>query len=299
MEPSQFGQDKKVERDIPSPFSSLIDVDVFGTSNSGNLRRNNQDHFLVVRCERILETTFSNMLGNRPGRRFEETAYGMIVADGVGEEGAGEVASHEAIYGLLSLALHTPDWQFRWGPRERNAAMWRMQDRFRRLNTALFQQAASHAALRGMCTTLTAALSHGTDLIIGHIGDSRAYLMRGGKLKRLTRDHTLAERLVEDGVTGEDDRLIVELRNVLMQALGSSETDFQPEIHDYLLEDGDQLLLCTDGLTDMVEDELIEAVLNREAAASVACRNLVDLALNHGGHDNVTAIVARYSIPET
>ena len=299
MEPSQFGQDKKVERDIPPPFSSLIDVDVFGTSNSGNLRRNNQDHFLVVRCERILETTFSNMLGNQPGRRFEETAYGMIVADGVGEEGAGEVASHEAIYGLLSLALHTPDWQFRWGPRERNTAMWRMQDRFRRLNTALFQQAASHAALRGMCTTLTAALSHGTDLIVGHIGDSRAYLMRGGKLKRLTRDHTLAERLVEDGVTGEDDRLIVELRNVLMQALGSSETDFQPEIHDYVLEDGDQLLLCTDGLTDMVEDELIEAVLNREAAASVACRNLVDLALNHGGRDNVTAIVARYSIPES
>ena len=146
---------------------------------------------------------------------------------------------------------------------------------------------------------MTAALSHGTDLIIGHIGDSRAYLMRGGKLKRLTRDHTLAERLIEEGVTGEDDRLIVELRNVLMQALGASDTDCQPEIHDYVLQDGDQLLLCTDGLTDMVEDELIEAILNRQAPAVVACGHLIDLALNHGGQDNVTAIVARYFIPET
>src|SRR4030095_15082749 len=131
MEPSDFEENDKVEREVPHALSALVTVDVFGTANSGNLRRNNQDHFLVARCERVLETTFSNMLDNRPGRRFEETAYGMIVADGIGSDGAGEVASHEAIYLLLSLALHTPDWQFRWGPKERNAAMWRMQDRFR------------------------------------------------------------------------------------------------------------------------------------------------------------------------
>ena len=289
----------QAQRDISTSFSSLVDIDLFGTSNSGKLRRSNEDHFVVVRCERVLETTFSNMLDNQPGNRVEETAYGMIVADGVGGEAAGEVASHEAIYGLLSLALQTPDWQFKWGPKEKNTVKWRMQDRFRRVNAALFQQAASHAALRGMCSTMTAALSHGTDLIIGHVGDSRAYLMRHGKLKRLTRDHTLAERLFDNRDTGENDRLIVELRNVLMQALGASDTECQPEVHDYVLEDGDQLLLCTDGLTDMVEDELIEAVLNRGANASVACRNLVDLALSHGGRDNVTAIVARYSIPET
>lgn len=91
------------------------------------------------------------------------------------------------------------------------------------IDAALVQQATAHATLNGMCTTMTAALSHGKDLIIGHIGDSRAYLLRNGIMRRLTRDHTLAERLLDDGVSPENDRLLAELRNVLMQALGASE----------------------------------------------------------------------------
>jgi serine/threonine protein phosphatase PrpC len=284
-------------RALPKSFSSEIDVDVFGMSNQGYVRGNNEDHFLVVRGGRNLETVFSNLLENPPGNRFEETAYAMIVADGVGGEAAGEVASHEAILGLLNLALRTPDWQFRWGHKERNTVMWRMQDRFRRINAALLEQATAHAALRGMCTTMTAALSHGKDLIIGHVGDSRAYLLRGGKLKRLTRDHTLGERLSAEGMDAETDRLLSELRNVLMQALGANESDWKPDVHDYVLEDGDQLLLCTDGLTGMVDDASIEAILNKNTEAVAACRRLVDVALDKGGRDNITAIVARYRIP--
>ena len=286
-------------RTLPKSFSSEIDIDVFGMSNQGYVRGNNEDHFLVVRAGRNLETVFSNLLENRPGDRFEETAYGMIVADGVGGEAAGEVASAEAIFGLLSQALRTPDWQFRWGHKEKNTVMWRMQERFRRVNAALLEQATAHAALRGMCTTMTAALSHGKDLIIGHIGDSRAYLLHAGKLKRLTRDHTLGDQLSAEGIAPESDQLLAELRNVLMQALGANESDFRPDVHDYVVEDGDQLLLCTDGLTNMVDDTSIEAILNKETAAVTACRSLVELALNNGGRDNVTAIVARYWIPES
>ena len=293
------GHDVVPERTLPKSFSSEIDVDVCAMSNQGYARENNEDHFLVVRVGRNLETVFSNLFENRPGDRFEETSYGMIVADGVGGELAGEVASDEAILGLLSLALRTPDWQFRWGNKERNTVMWRMQDRFRQVNAALLAQATEHAALRGMCTTLTAALSHGKDLIIGHIGDSRAYLLREGKLERLTRDHTLGDQLAAEGIAAESDQLLEQLRSVLMQSLGSNESDFKPDVHDYVLENGDQLLLCTDGLTDMVDDEAIEAVLNKETAATRACRSLVDLALKNGGRDNVTAIVARYSIPES
>ena len=285
------------ERTLPESFSSEIDVDVFGMSDQGNVRANNEDHFLVVRGGRNLETVFSNLSENRPGDRFEETAYGMIVADGVGGEAAGEVASEEAIFGLLNLALRTPDWQFRWGHKEKNTVRWRMQDRFRRVNAALLERATAHAALRGMCTTMTAALSHGKDLIIGHIGDSRAYLLRAGKLKRLTRDHTLGDQLSAEGIAAESDQLLAELRNVLMQALGAYESYCRPDVHDYVLEDGDQLLLCTDGLTDMVDDATIEAILNKETVAVAACRRLVELALNNGGRDNVTAIVARYWIP--
>lgn len=197
------GPDPEGKRALPEPFSSKIDVDVFGMSHQGHVRRKNEDHFLVVRGGRNLETVFSNLVENRPGDRFEETAYGMIVADGVGGEAAGEVASREAIFNLLNLALRTPDWQFRWGPKEKNTVMWRIQDRFHRINAALLEQATAHAALRGMCTTMTAALSHGNDLIIGHIGDSRAYLLRDRKLKRLTRDHTLAASLFREGVSAE------------------------------------------------------------------------------------------------
>ena len=252
----------------------------------------------MVRNGRYLETVFSNVSENRAGYRFEDAAYGIIVADGVGGERSGEVASREAIISLLELALRTPDWQFGWGPREKNTVMWRMQDRLHRVNAALLQQAAADSALDGMCTTLTAALSHGKDLVIGHVGDSRAYLLRQGKLEKLTRDHTLAEHLLDEGEDIEKDNLLRELGNVLMQALGATNRDLRPDINHFTLEDDDQLLLCTDGLTKMVDDFLITSVLAGAESAQSACRELVELALVAGGRDNVTVVVARYSIPE-
>jgi len=282
--------------DLPKPFSSTVHVDICGLTDRGHVRENNEDHYLIIRAARALETISSSLPMNSPDR-FEETGYGFVVADGVGGHAAGEIASREAIFGLLSLALHTPDWQFKWGFRETNTVKWRMQDRFRRVNAALVQMATAQAALSGMCTTMTAALSHGQNLIIGHIGDSRAYLMRRGKLQRITRDHTLAETFSGVGDKRLNDRLDP-LGNVLIQALGGSESECTPDIDDYLLNDGDQLLVCTDGLTDMVEDLEIETVLLKAKSAQAACRSLVDLALTNGGRDNVTVIVARYSFPQ-
>lgn len=288
---------KPMDETPPNPYSSLVAVDVFAMSDKGLVRTQNEDHFLVIRGGRAIETVMSNLGESQPGQIFEESAFAMVVADGVGGESAGDVASRQAIYTLLSLALHTPDWNFRWGPKERNTVMWRMKDRFRRVNAALLRDAAAHATLTGMCTTMTAAISQGDDLIVGHIGDSRAYLLHRGKLVRLTRDHTLGARLVEDGTHKPNDRLVRELRNVLMQALGSKETECVPDVHDYLLENDDQVLLCSDGLTDMVEDSLIEKVLNEAPSSRSACQSLVNLALSNGGRDNVTVIVARYTIP--
>ena len=294
---TQAKSDKPTDETPPEPFSSLVAIDVFAMSDKGHVRSNNEDHFLVIRGGRAIETVMSNLGESQPGDLFEESAFGMVVADGVGGESGGEIASRQAIYTLLSLALHTPDWNFRWGPKERNTVMWRMKDRFRRINASLLREAASETGRHGMCTTMTAAVSYGDDLIVGHVGDSRAYLLHNGKLIRLTRDHTLGARLVEDGTHSPNDRLVRELRNVLMQALGSRETECVPDVHDFLLEDGDQVLLCTDGLSDMVEDTLIEAVLNEAPSSRAACQSLVDLALSNGGRDNITVIVARYSIP--
>lgn|SRR5262249_50902546 len=292
--PIDFGDEAKPEQELPNTFSSTIDVDVFAISDPGRVRANNEDHFLVARGIRALETVLTNLGDTWPGQMFDETAYAMIVADGVGGQAAGEVASRRAIYTLLDLALRTPDWQFRWGNKEKNTVMWRMQDRFHRVNAALLQEAAAHSALSGMCTTMTAALSHGHELIIGHVGDSRAYLLHEGELKRLTRDHTLAQDLIDDGI---NDPLFVELKGVLTQVLGREEHPSTPDIHGFEIADGDQLLLCTDGLTDMVGDSDIESILREAPSAIWACQNLVDRALSKGGHDNVTTIVARYRIP--
>lgn len=283
---------------LPPPFSSRINVDLFGMSDRGYVRTQNEDHFLIVRAGRALETVLTNLPDYQamPGELFDETGYGMIVADGVGGQSAGEVASRQAIYTLLGLALHTPDWQFRWGTKEKNTVMWRMRDRFRRVNAALARAASADATLAGMCTTMTAAITQGQDLIVGHIGDSRAYVLHDKKLVQLTRDHTIGGRLVMDGTHSPHDPLVLELRGLLVQALGSKEGE-NPEVSDYVLHDKDQLLLCTDGLTDMVDDVDMELVLNSSNSAKSACRSLIELALNNGGRDNVTAIVARYSIP--
>ena len=280
----------------PSPFSSRVNVDLYGMTDKGYVRTRNEDHFLIVRCGRAVETVLTSLTEDEtmPGELYEETGYGMVVADGVGGVVGGEVASRQAIYTLLGLALHTPDWQFRWGLKERNVVMWRMRDRFRRVNAALLRDATVHASRGGMWTTMTAAVTHGTDLVIGHIGDSRAYLLHEGQLMKLTHDHRAHALIAENGAT---DPLMRELSSVLHEALGSPEGACDPQVDDYLLGNGDQLLLCTDGLTDMVADKEIEYVLNNAISAKSACRSLIDLALNNGGRDNVTVIVARYSIP--
>ena len=277
-------------------LSPHITVDVCGMTDRGLVREKNEDHFLVVRAARSLQTIFTNVPEAEAGEGYEESGYGLVVADGVGGAPAGEVASRKAIYMLLNLALHTSDWQFRWGPKERNTVLWRMKDRFRNVNAALLADAAAHASLNGMCTTMTAAVTFGNDAIIGHIGDSRAYLLHQGTLIRLTRDHTLGGRLVEEGTHEPNDPLVLEFRGLLLQSLGAREGECHPDVHNYLLQDGDQLLLCTDGLTDSVEEAEIEVNLNNATSANSACRRLIELSLNGGGHDNVTVIVARYSI---
>jgi len=265
-------------------------------SDKGLVQERNEDHFLVVRAARSLETVFTNLPEAHPGETFEDSGFGLVVADGVGDSPGGELGSRNVVYMLLNLALNASGWQFRWGPKERNTVLWRMKDRFRNVNAALLGDAAAHATLNGMCTTMTAAVTYGNDAIIGHIGDSRAYLLHQGTLIRLTRDHTLGGRLVEEGTHPPDDPLVLEFRGLLLQSLGSREGECHPDVHNYLLQDGDQLLLCTRGLTDTVPEAEIEAALNNATSANSACHRLVELALGHGGHDNVTVIVARYSI---
>src|SRR5262249_3777304 len=152
-------------------------------------------------------------------------------------------------------------------------------------------------SLTGMGTTMTVACSLGIDLFVTHVGDSRVYLCRQGHLHQLTRDHTLAQSLADRGVIPHEEVATHRLRHVLTRALGGK-GEVEADVQRARLEDKDQLLLCTDGLTNMVDDAAIEAVLREAPTAGGACEALVERALKNGGKDNVTVVLARYSFAQ-
>jgi protein phosphatase len=134
----------------------------------------------------------------------------------------------------------------------------------------------------------------GRDLWIIHVGDSRAYLLRGGRLERLTKDHTYAQMLVDAGQLSPDDVTRSGLRHILTNALGGSGTEVHVDVDLLHLEDGDRLMLCSDGLTDCVDDDTIAATLDAKTQADQMCQRLLQLALDGGGRDNITVIVASF-----
>jgi protein phosphatase len=288
--------DAQAER--PPEFSSLVRVDFGALSHRGKVRDNNEDHFLAVRFGRSLVTLKTNVPDELIPARFEETGYGMVVADGMGGAAAGEVASRLAISVGLNLALNSPKWNLIPTPEEIQENMEKWRQRFRQIDYVLTERAEAHPELHGMGTTLTVACSVGADLMLYHVGDSRAYLFRAGRLHRLTRDHTLAQELADAGIISPEEIATHRSRHTLTRVLGKSGGEVQAELQHLHLENEDRLLLCTDGLTDMVSDTRIAEVLCGLRGSHEASRALIDLALDGGGRDNVTVVLARYTIPE-
>jgi protein phosphatase len=286
------------ELPTPRPRGTPVEVDGAALSHPGRVRPNNEDHYLVLRAGRYLRTWMTNLPEGSVPHEFEETVYGMAVADGVGGRAAGEVASRLALTLLVDLVLDTPDWIFSLDEPQLTEVFHRAAWRFRTVNAALLERARRDPALAGMGTTLTVAMSLGPDFIVVHVGDSRVYLLRRGVLHRLTRDHTLAQELADLGRLPDEDVATHALRNVLTDAIGLWEEGGEPDVRRLPLADGDRLLLCTDGLTEMVDDATIAAELGRNRPAAEICQALLDLALDRGGLDNVTVVVAGYRIPE-
>jgi protein phosphatase len=284
----------QTEVQSPRVASFAVQVDLAALSHPGKVRPNNEDHFLVVHFHRALQTLLTNLPEGLLPLRAEEVGYGMVVADGMGGMAAGEVASQSAIRSLINLVLATPDWVMMKGEPDAERVMRRMAERYRRVDAALREEAQADPSLAGMGTTMTLACSLGANLILAHVGDSRAYLLRGGALHPLTRDHTLVRELVERGVVRPEEEARHPFRHVLTRALGGSGGEIEAEVQRVLLADGDQLLLCTDGLTDLVDATAVGAILRSSASANDACQALVELTLQNGGKDNVTVVLARY-----
>ena len=272
-----------------------LDVDLGAISHQGHIRENNEDSYLVMRFGRSLENLMTNIDPDLLDQSYFMSGYGMLVADGMGGMAGGEVASRLALTKLIELIIETSDWTLSLNrQRDVTTVLERMTERFFDIDDVLRKEANSDQTLRGMGTTLTVAGAMGNDLIIGHVGDSRAYLLRGDSFQQLTTDHTLAQALIDAGVASRDDPASRSMRHVLTAAVGSLGEQVDPQVQRLKLSAGDQLLLCTDGLTETVDDEVIAQVIRESDSAQNACQALVDLALTSGGPDNVTVILAHF-----
>ncbi|HUD70392.1 MAG TPA: protein phosphatase 2C domain-containing protein [Dongiaceae bacterium] len=283
-------------RPEPAPPTTAVRIEVAGLSDKGKIREENQDHFLVVRAGRYAETIATSLPPGEISERSEDRGLLMMVADGMGGHAAGEVASRTVLVTLTHLILNHPEWALKVDEKSAADIKDRAVARYQALDAALAERMQADPSLKGMGTTLTVAYSLGLDLFIAHAGDSRAYLLHQGTLRQLTRDHTYVQRLVDAGMMSREAAAAHQLRNALTNVLGGGNRSVEVDLQQLRIAAGDQLLLCSDGLTGTMTDEEIAGILGDSAAAGTSCRRLVDRALERGAPDNVTVIVARYEL---
>jgi protein phosphatase len=265
-------------------------------THPGKARDRNEDHFLIARLAKSMEITATSLPQDGQGPFSEEEGYLVVVADGMGGAAAGERASALAVESIESFVQNTLKWFLHLGSREERVLYDELRESLQRADRTLFERANSNPALYGMGTTLTMAYSVADDLYIVHAGDSRAYLFRDGELGQITSDHTVVQALVDAGMISAEEARHHHRRHVVTNVLGGPREGVYAEIHKIRVRDGDVLLFCTDGLNEPVPDDRIAAVLAEHAGPHEAAQSLLQLALDGGGPDNVTVVVARFRV---
>jgi len=275
---------------LPPPF----EVRSFGLSDQGRKRDRNEDCFSVAELVRTLQVRHTNLPQNK-STLSSHRAHIFLVADGVGGNRAGDVASGLGVTAVEDFLLNTLRRFSNLEVGEEQDALRAFQDALRRADSRIFEAATGHPEWQGMGTTLTMAFAVDWRLFVAHAGDSRCYIYSSGKLQRLTQDHTMTAEMVRLGMIPTEKIARHPWRNIVTNILGGKERGVQVELHQLELHPEDLLLLCSDGLTEMVPEERIAAVLQAENDPKRACKCLIAEANRLGGHDNITAIVARFS----
>jgi len=226
-----------------------------------------------------------------------DAANGLVVlADGMGGYNAGEVAS-----GMATTVIVTEMQQILAGARpydidQRNnqeIATRLVREQVLKANTSIYQAAQSQPQYAGMGTTLVTCLFFDNRILVAHLGDSRLYLQRGGSFRQVTRDHSLLQEQIDSGLITAEQAKKAQHKNLVTKALGIDPT-VEPEIHEYPTKPGDIYLLCSDGLCDMVEDDDIGMTLQALGGnLKLAAQQLVQMANDNGGRDNVSVILVR------
>jgi serine/threonine protein phosphatase PrpC len=260
---------------IPNePLRTLPRVKFVARSEIGHARENNEDKFDFYEPD------------EEPLLAARGSVY--LVCDGMGGHNAGQIASELAAKQFLHAYYHL-------GGTAQEAA----RHAILQAHHYIAEMASKIPSRYGMGTTLTALILKQDEGILAHVGDSRCYRLREGVFEQLSRDHTLVARLVEQGIITPEQARYHPQRNVIRQAVGVADPSepLEPDIETFALQAGDLYLLCSDGLTDMVDDAEIEAILRDEPPTRAAWR-LVDRALANGGRDNITVVLVRVAALE-
>jgi serine/threonine protein phosphatase PrpC len=264
-------------------------VEVFGRTDVGQARDHNEDSFLVADLSTREASLQPEVRSHELGRRG--TLF--MVADGMGGAAAGELASELATETVFTHM--TEAWGADQEVTEQRFA-YRLKEAVEIANARIYEYARSHPENRGMGTTTTAAGIFGTSIFLTQIGDSRGYLIRQGRIVQITKDQSLMQRLVDAGELTEEEAAVSERRNIILQALGPDPT-VKVDLTRQELRRGDQLVMCSDGLSGLAKNEDILRIVTQATDLVAACKELIDLANERGGPDNITCIVARFGGP--
>jgi protein phosphatase len=266
----------------------MTTLDARGRSDVGRVRKTNEDRFFIGVMHKSVDVKDTNVeVGDAIAEMARLDAHLLVVADGVGGVSGGERASQSAVFSLATFIGRTAACHFDPDVEQEEEFLQRLEQALQRAHEVV--RSLSTTA-RGPATTLTMALVVSGRAYIAHVGDSRAYVLRHGQLKQVTRDQTVSAFLSEAGVS-HDSSGENRLAGVLASAVGSH--TMIPSVGLVDIAPGDSLLLCSDGLTKHLKDDQIAALLTAEGDAGTACNALVDAALAGGGSDNVTVVVAR------
>jgi protein phosphatase len=280
-----------------SPSTPLV-VRSYGATDRGRLRPTNEDQFLIADLTKAMHVRQTS-LAQPPDRFGEQNGHLFLVADGMGGHHAGEHASALAVTLIEQFALNTFKWFMPLTAAHAENVVTDFQDAVEQADATIVEAASKRAELHGMGTTLTLAYHYEAELLVIHAGDSRAYLFRDENLHQITQDHTVVAEMVRRGELDSAEARRHRLRHMITNVVGGTEVGVHAEAHSVELRRDDALLLCSDGLTEMLSHSDITEVLRGEPNPEVACMRLISLANECGGRDNITAIVARFLAPVT
>ena len=278
--------------DQSMPLRSLT-VKAFGFTDTGKVRSTNEDQFLIAELSKSMRV-WQTSLPEPTLQVGEERGHLFLVADGMGGHRAGERASALAVVAIEQFTLNTFKWFGGSDRTQSQKVLAQFQAALRQADAQIVEEAAEHAELSGMGTTVTMAFHLGAQLCVVHVGDSRAYIFRGGELYQLTTDHTLMAHMVSRGELQPDQVASHPLRNVITNVVGGQELGVHVEAHALEVQADDRLLLCSDGLTEMLTDEAIRATLAAEPEPEAAAKHLLAQATDGGAPDNITVVIVRF-----